>query len=661
MDTSAQCVETSMEYMKFCAYVVDKEMERFNLDFTVYQSFVTQLPGVLDVNFDIAYNRCAFMYKYTLCNIYFFKDCMNKFILEYPEFRNLVSKWTTDSDIKLCSLSCGPGLDYLSFMLSLSDHLTPPSFKNVTILSKYGAWRNTVGIVADALQEGVLSKSGIGKMVNFKNTEVVQANLLVSIPVKGLEALQHSGVILMVKTLNLISPGTNEEDILKTKLLDLISSMKPETTIFFIDTKPSLTLFLEVLRKFDGKFLFKPEHLSFRVPVTFSEEYKQRNGCLPVVCSRGAFFVWQKMSSFEPNPDFNICPINPPIPLKEIPENSVEKLSPENEEVLSITRTLKDLILPNNKNDNVFNNSLISDNNRSLQPNVSDIREVVPTMSNYVNIPKQVDTNKSASIQNLVTTQSVQDLLQFNLDEKNCSSHSLKKSSSIDNSFLLGSSKSIPFLGESDLLQNALYNSTIEETQQFTQKKISENKEKINVLKSNLAVKPTLESKATQTEFHQAAANSSAVQGLTDRVKRLISSIENEVQKNIPDGPANNNLHRSANYSSCSPNCSNNSDVDIKPQCCNGYHTKRENPISCCNHVHCCAVRHNMMHRCEMHCCQSCFHRCNTTSHRTFCENNIACTNASLAQPQIVIPLQNVSNDLLLKIISAAKSGGNPQ
>ncbi|GBN04128.1 hypothetical protein AVEN_119004-1 [Araneus ventricosus] len=529
--TSAQYTETSMEYAKFCAYVIDKEMQRFNLDFTVYQSFVAQLPGVLDVNFDIAYNRCAFMYKYTLCNIYIFKDCMNKFILECPEFKDLFSKWTANSDIRLCSLSCGPGLDYLLFMLALSDHLTLPSFKSVIFLSKHGAWRNTVGIVADALQEGVLSKCGIEKLVSFKNTEVVQTNLLISIPVKGLEALQHSSVILMVKTLNLTAPGTNEEQIIKTKLLDLISSFKPETAIFFIDTKPSLALISEILSKFDGKFLFKPEHLSFRVPVTFSEEYKEKNGCLPVVCSRGAFFVWQKLLSFEPDTNFNISPINPPTDVKEISQNSLEKLSNENEEVLNITKTLKDLILPNNNNlqpnsvGNVFSNSHISDNNKSLQTSVSDIREAISAMSSLVNTPKQVEINKSASSQNLVTTRSVQELPQVNFDEKSCSSHSLKKSSSIDNSFFLGSSKSISFLGESDLQQNSLYSSTIEKTYQhnITKKKIGENKEKINVPKSNQALKPTSESKATQTELHQSVPNSSTVKGLTERVKRLVS------------------------------------------------------------------------------------------------------------------------------------------
>ncbi|GBN85853.1 hypothetical protein AVEN_132336-1 [Araneus ventricosus] len=464
----------------------------------------------------------------------------------------------------------------------------------------------------------------------------------------------------------------------KTKLLELISSLKPETTIFFIDTKPSLTLFLEVLSKFDGKFLFKPEHLSFRVPVTFSEEYKEKNGCLPVVCSRGAFFVWQKLSSFEPDPNFNISPINPPTDVTEISQNSLEKLSNKNEEVLNITKTLKDLILPNNENlqpnsvGNIFSNSLISDNNKSLQPSVSDIREAVSAMSSFVNNSKQLEINKSASSQNLATIQSVQELPQVNFDEKSCSSHSLKKSSSIDNSFFQGSSKSVSFLGESDLLQNSLHSSAIEETYQhnITKKKISENKEKINVPKNYQALKPTSESKATQTELHQFTTNSSHVKGLTERVKQLVSSLEHEVQKNTPDGQVNYHLHespnRSTNYSSCSAHCSNNSDADIKPQCCNGYQTERKNPASCCNyvqmnHVHCCAVRHNMMHRCEMHCCRSCVHRCHISPHGPFCESNIASTGVSLAQPHIVIPLQNVGDDILLQIISAAKSGSKPQ
>ncbi|GBN76634.1 hypothetical protein AVEN_218486-1 [Araneus ventricosus] len=672
--SSAQDIETSMEYMKFCAYVIDKEMQRFNLDFTVYQSFVAQLPGVLDVNFDIAYNRCAFMYKYTLCNIYFFKDCMNKFILECPEFKNLVSKWTADSNTRLCSFSCGPGLDYLAFMLALSDHLTHPSFKSLTILSKHGAWRNTVGIIADALQEGVLSKCGIGKLVNFKNAEVVQTNLLAYIPMKGLEALQQSSVIFMVKTLNLAAPGTNEEEIIKTKLLGLISSLKPETAIFFIDTKPSLTLFLEVLTKYDGKFLFKPEHLSFRVPVTFSEEYKEKHGCLPVVCSRGAFFVWQKLSSFEPDPNFNISPINPPTDVKEILQNSLKKSSNEDDEVLNITKTLKDLILSNNKKlqpnsvGDVISGSYINDN----------IRESVSATPSLVNTPQQLEINKSASIQTLFTSQSVQkehSLIHF--DEKSCSSPASKKSSSIDHSFIQGSSL-LSFLGESNLVTNyPLYTWTNEETdpKRFSQqiaaeKKISKNKENDNnVPESNQALKPTSESKGTQTDLHQSVSNSSPVKDLTERVKRLVTSLENKVQKNIPDSEMNYHLHgipnRSTNYSPCSTNSSNNSDVDIKPTCCSGYQTEGDNPTSYCsyaqvNDVHCCAVGH-MIHRCEMHCCRSCFHGCHIHPYWPSCENNIVSSGSSLTQPKIVIPFQNISDDMLLQIISAAKSCSKPQ
>ncbi|GBN04142.1 hypothetical protein AVEN_119013-1 [Araneus ventricosus] len=552
-------------------------------------------------------------------------------------------------------MSCGPGLDYLSFMLALSNHLNPPSFESVTILSKHGAWRNTVGIVADALEEGVLSKCQIGKMLDFKNIEVVQANLLTTIPVKGLEVLQHSNVILMMRNFNLIASGSDEEEIIKTKLVELISSLKPDSTIFFIDTKPSMTLFLEVLSKFHGNFLYKPEHLSFKFPISFSEDYREKHGCFPASCARGAIFVWQKLLFFEPGTYFNTFPLNSLTDVNAISKNSLEKASNENDEVLNITKTLKHLILPNNKNlqpDSVGNVKSNSHKNDNIQELVS---------FSLVNTPKQLEDSQSASIQTLLTTQSIQELSQVNFDEKSCSSHFLKKSSSIDNSFFLGSSKSILLLGESDLLQNSLHSSTIEETYLTSSSQH-------NAPENNQAVKPTSESKATQTELHQSITNSSPVTGLTERVKRLVSSLENEVQKNIPDRQVNYHLHESpdssANYSSCSTNYSNNSDV-CGPPCCNVYQTEGQNPISCCNyvqmnHAHCCAFRH-MMHRCEMHCCRSCVHRCHINHYRPFCKSNIASTVTSLAQPQIVIPLQNVSNDILLQIISAVKSGSKPQ
>ncbi|KAF8795827.1 hypothetical protein HNY73_000281 [Argiope bruennichi] len=646
-------------------------MKRFNLDFTVYQSFVTQLPGSLDVNFDIAYNRCAFMYKYTLCNMYFFKDCINKFLLQCTEFKNLVSKWTVDSNSKLCAMSCGPGLDYLSFMLALSEHVSPSTFKNITILSKHGAWRNTVGIVADALEEGALSKYGIGKLLNFKNIEVIQSNLLISIPVKGFEALQHSSVILMTKTLNLAAPGSNEEELIKTKLLELISSLKPEATIFCIDTKPSLVLFLEVLSRFHGKFLYKPDHLSFRVPITFSEDYKEKHGCFPVVCARGAFFVWQKLSTVEPHSNIAISPINILTDVKEISQNSLENTTKEDDEVLNITKTLRDLILPSNKNfqhnslGNVMNDSHVNDNTG----------ELISITSSPFNTPKKLEINKSSSVQTLLDSPSLQEVTsQVNFAEKNCSASSLKKSNSIDNSFFQSSSKNISFLEESDLLQNyPLYNQTKEETyptilphQIPAKSKVNESKSN-TVPKSNQSLKSTLESKATQTELHQFTTNSSHIKDLTERVKRLVSSLENEMQKSISDGQMDYNIHdapkMNANYTSCSTNHTNKSDVNVTPQCCNGYQTEREHLINFCNcaqmhHDHCCAVRH--IHRCEMHCCKSCIYKCHINPYRC-CENNTASTSTRLAQPQIVIPLQNVNNDVLLQIILAAKSGSEIQ
>ncbi|GFY47615.1 uncharacterized protein TNIN_366231 [Trichonephila inaurata madagascariensis] len=337
-------------------------MQKFNLDSSAIRSYVNELTYDWNMSFDHPYNRCAFMYKYATCNMLFFKDCIMKFLSACPDFKCVISSWNSVTGIGVCSFSCGPALDYLSFISALCEHMALPPFKT-TLLSKYGAWRNTVDIVTAMIQKDALcSYAKLGSSY-YKDVKVVQHDFLESaFSGKSSTALQSAHVVLMVKCLNLAAPGSKEEGNIKIRLKDMITIMRSEAIVFFVDTKPSLAIFTEILANFLGKFLYNPDHSCYRIPPV-SEAYINTYGSAPVITARGSFFVWQKLGN-ECSPISNIS--SPKIlqtnnkkekndvNLGNNDPGSISVFSPNalnmSREISDITETLKGLIFSNSNN-----------------------------------------------------------------------------------------------------------------------------------------------------------------------------------------------------------------------------------------------------------------------------------------------------------------------
>ncbi|GFQ93927.1 uncharacterized protein TNCT_468661 [Trichonephila clavata] len=135
-----------------------------------------------------------------------------KFLSAYPDFKCVISSWNSVTSIGLCSFSCGPALDYLSFISALGEHIVLPPFKT-TLLTKYGAWRNTVDIITAMIQKGTLcSYAKLGSSY-YKDVKVVQCDFLENpLSGKGNTALQSAHAVLMIKYLNLAAPESEEEE-----------------------------------------------------------------------------------------------------------------------------------------------------------------------------------------------------------------------------------------------------------------------------------------------------------------------------------------------------------------------------------------------------------------------------------------------------------------
>ncbi|GFS76014.1 uncharacterized protein NPIL_302921 [Nephila pilipes] len=673
-----------MDYFRFCCLVIESEMQKFNLDSSVYQSCLSELTSNWDINFDIAYNRCAFMYKYATCNMLYFKSCIKTFLLACPDFSSIVSSWNSVPDIGLCSFTCGPALDYLAFMSALSEHISPPSFKTITILSKHGAWRNTIGFVPDAMMKTAMISYDIPRCFNYENVKVIQNDLL-KLPFsgKGSTALSNAQVILMVKSLNLAASGSEEEENIKLKLKEMITFLRSGATVFFIDTKPSLALFTEILAGLPGKFLYNPVHSTFRVP-SVSESDINAHGCTPIITTRGAFFVWQKTE--------NYCILNSklfpkisPICKEEkkneyvgIGNNDTVSTSTEFslntsgdalnivEEISDITKTLKTLIFSDSVNLGTHcmtptANLLHSDKEEQSDSGKNNETFMFLQNTEHINT-KPLVINQSAVEKNPDLSDNI---MQNSFTSGNESGYFEKIfPQCFDVKFPLQSSpllgKGNKLLNTSPICNNVEINKASVKLE--TKKKLNTNSKK-DVLNST-CFRPLLQSKAIQTDpsIEEEPNSYSNIKDLTDRVRRLVDSYEKELelQKNC-NHQVHHSTHDAHNKSIFNASCSSrhfcnhdNSCPDAKQQCCICNQPQRNTFNNCCVAQSSCTNGYRMIHCCgTLHCHESHSPRCcHMTPQRMPCENNFN----NLTGPNIVIPLQNINDEILTQIMRAIKT-----
>ncbi|KFM72772.1 hypothetical protein X975_08323, partial [Stegodyphus mimosarum] len=160
-----------MEYFEFFFKVIQKEAEKFNLPHAI--AHFTELKD--DANFDIASNRCAYIYRYATNTLYYMNKHISNFFLECPEVIQIFQEWSVKG-VNFTSISSGPGIEFFAFVMSLKDYKSikiQEFFKSVKILSKFGAWRNTMNIMLDIIEAGEFKCLEHG-ILNRKNIDLVQ-------------------------------------------------------------------------------------------------------------------------------------------------------------------------------------------------------------------------------------------------------------------------------------------------------------------------------------------------------------------------------------------------------------------------------------------------------------------------------------------------------
>ncbi|GFS85802.1 uncharacterized protein TNCV_2973451 [Trichonephila clavipes] len=605
-----------------------------------------------------------------------------KFLSACPDFKCVISSWNSVTGIGLCSFSCGPALDYLSFISALCEHMALPPFKT-TLLSKYGAWRNTVDIVTAMIKKDTLcSYAKLGSFY-YKDVKVVQHDFLESaFSGKSSSALQSAHVVLMVKCLNLAAPGSKEEGNIKIRLKDMITILRSEAIVFFVDTKPSLAIFTEILANFLGKFLYNPDHSSYRIPPV-SEAYINTYGSTPVVTARGSFFVWQKLGN-ECSPILNISSPkilqtnnkkekdvilgnNDPgsVSIKFSPNTSQNALN-MSREISAITETLNGLILSNSNN--VESHPMTTATNLLQNDKGEDSDTEKDTKTSRCIQNSEYISTKSLSInqfpvekcENLFDSASHND--SSNLQTKIPTCSDLKVS--LPSPSLLGKDCK---LGNSSPLCNSNVETNEISAQLKTEKKKLKKKDK-SVLNIK-SLKPALQSKAVQTDPStsiEPSSYSDDIKGLTDKVRGLVASYERELELQNCNYQTHHSTHHTCNKSSFNASCSghdfycgNNSSPDSKLECCSGHQFERKSTFNNCNFSHCsCANKYRMIHCCGgSHCHESLALRCCHMATQSIpCRNNFS----NLAGPNIVIPLQNINGDILTQIVTAIKTNSEP-
>lgn len=207
----------SMEFFQFCLEIINREVKNFNVAFDVSGLKKLSIVSANNTNYDLIKKRCHFLYKCGTIHFYFAKVCFKTFLLDKKIIGDLLSEWNNCADLTFCSISTGPALDYIALIQSFQESgMIPPLFKNIKIVSKYDAWRNTITIMRKIICEGYLKSLPVA----VRKIKLVQGDLFDDsaeiIDEKIKSALNSSDVIMMVKRLNLQVNGYDQKKIPKS-------------------------------------------------------------------------------------------------------------------------------------------------------------------------------------------------------------------------------------------------------------------------------------------------------------------------------------------------------------------------------------------------------------------------------------------------------------
>lgn len=208
-----------MEFLRFCLEVIKREAKKFNVGIKADTASQLTAANVDDVKFDDAHNRCAFLYRCGPINLSFAKDCFSKFLSDCNGIEYLMAKWKSDSCLRFCSLTRGPALDYIALLLSHEQcRLFSSLIRNIRIISKHGAWRNTANITLEIINEGYLKNVS----PSLGTIEVIQGDPFNSFTEKVRLPINDSDIVMMIKSLNFKSDGYDQTKISKTIKVNMI-------------------------------------------------------------------------------------------------------------------------------------------------------------------------------------------------------------------------------------------------------------------------------------------------------------------------------------------------------------------------------------------------------------------------------------------------------
>lgn len=203
-----------MEFFQFCLEIINREVKKFNVAFDASGLKKFTVDSSNNANYDLISKRCHFLYRCGTINLYFAKVCFKTFLMDHKILKDLLTKWNNSTDLTFCSVSTGPALDYIALLHSFQESgMIPPLFKNIKIVTKYGAWRNTTDIVPQIIREGYLKS--LPSVANEK-IKVFQGDPFKNLAEKIKSVISRSDVIMMMKRLNLQVNGYKQKKISKS-------------------------------------------------------------------------------------------------------------------------------------------------------------------------------------------------------------------------------------------------------------------------------------------------------------------------------------------------------------------------------------------------------------------------------------------------------------
>lgn len=150
-----------------------------------------------DCNFDVTENRLAYTYKYGFYNILLFEKCFSNFLTECSES----DKVFPFENLKLCSLSNGPGLDIIGFLNALcSSNKSLNGYPLLKVVSLYESWLSLFTLlILNAYEAPNLNSYAESADILPCNISLIQGDIFSELSTDVKNCISNSNVLLLNK------------------------------------------------------------------------------------------------------------------------------------------------------------------------------------------------------------------------------------------------------------------------------------------------------------------------------------------------------------------------------------------------------------------------------------------------------------------------------